>query len=107
MNAENNGASGAIEESGSYYVADPGLGGIIIVPFIAPKDSLGQTFGKLNPTPARSGLEQWSIRVPRAVIVDISIHIDTQTRHAHPFDTSCPLIQQEIPDTEGTDSLSY
>src|SRR3981189_619543 len=73
MNAENNGASGAIEESGSYYVADTGLGGIIIVPFIAPKDSLGQTFGKLDPTPARSGREQWSIRVPRAVIVDISI----------------------------------
>jgi hypothetical protein len=91
MSAEDDRAGGAIEEPGPYNVANTGLDGIIIIPLIAPKDSLGQTFGKLNPTPVRGGLKHWSVRVPRGVIVDIIIHIDTQTRHTHPFDTSCSL----------------
>jgi hypothetical protein len=57
MSAEDDCAGGAIEEPGPYNVANTGLDGIIIIPLIAPKDSLGQTFGKLNPTPARGGLE--------------------------------------------------
>src|ERR1700731_4659815 len=63
MNAEDDCAGGGIEQPGPYNVANTGLGGIIIVPLIAPQDSLGNTLGKLNPIPARGGFEQWPIRV--------------------------------------------
>jgi hypothetical protein len=107
MNAEDNPTGRAIEEPGPNNVANTGLDRILIKPLVGPKESLGQTFGKLNPTPARGGLEYSSVRVPRGVIVDIIIHIDTQTRHAHPFDTSRWLVKEKVTDAEGADSLGY
>jgi len=42
MSAEDDRAGRAIEEPGPYNVANTGLDGIIIIPLIAPKDSLGR-----------------------------------------------------------------
>src|SRR6202047_3096409 len=67
MSAEDDRAGGAIEEPGPYNVANTGLDGIIIIPLIAPKASLGQKFGKLNTTPARGGLEHSSASGTRGV----------------------------------------
>src|SRR3984893_4847394 len=88
-----------------YNVANTGLDGIIIIPLVPLKDSLGQTFGKLNPTPVRGGLKHWSVRVPRGVIVDVIVHIDTQTCQAHPFDTSRSLVQEKVTGAKGAGSL--
>jgi hypothetical protein len=80
MNAEDDSGGGAIEEPGPDNITNPGLDSVIIIPLIALKDSFGQTFGKLDPTPAPGALQHGSVRVPRGVIVNIIGHIEPKTR---------------------------
>jgi hypothetical protein len=107
VSAEEGRAEGAIEEPGPYNVANTAFDDIIIIPLIALKDSLEQTFGKLNPTPTRGGFEHSSVGVPRSVIFDVTIRIETQTCQTHPFDISCLLVQEKGPHAEGANGLSY
>ena len=107
MSAEEDRAGRAGEEPDPYSIANPTLENVSIIPLFAPKDSFGQTFGKLNLIPAWGGLEHRPVRVSRAIIVDVIFHIEVQTRQTHPFDISCLLVQEKGPHAEGADNLGY
>jgi hypothetical protein len=107
MSAEEDRSGRAVEEPGPYNMANRTFENVTIIPLIAPKDSFGQTFEKLNPIPAWGGLEHWPVRVSRAIIVDVIFHIEVQPCQTHPFDISCLLVQEKGPHAEGAENLGY
>jgi hypothetical protein len=97
----------SLEEPGSGYVSDTNFEQKIIIPLVASKKSFGETLGNVNPAPAPGGIEYWSVRVARGVIVVIIIYIDTQTRRTYPFDIAGSLAYEKVIGAGCADCLGY